>query len=82
MTTKGFDPNSGHVLVVRDARNPDHAPGGKAHRQYESTVGDRRIPGLIRRLSRQRLVGALARAPELAYLVAGLGEKYGIRPEQ
>ncbi len=81
-TDDGLDPNSGHVLIVCDARNPDYAPGGKAYQQYESALGDCRVPGLIRRLSWQRLVGALARAPEMAYLVAGLEEKYGIRPER
>ena len=81
VTAKGFDPNSGHAVVVYDARNPEYAPGGAAQRQYESAIGDCRIPGLLRRLSWQRLVDALAGAPELAYLVAGLEGKFGIRPE-
>ena len=82
VTTKDFDSSSGHVLVVYDTRNPEYAPGGAAQHQYESAIGDCRIPGLIRRLSWQRLVGALAGALELAYLVAGLEGKFGIRPEQ
>ena len=82
VTANDFDPNPGHVLIVYDARNPEYAPGGAAQRQYESAIGDCRIPGLLRRLSWQRLVGAFACAPELAYLVAGLKGKFGIRPEQ
>ena len=39
-----------------------------------------RNSGMIRRLNWQRLVGALAVEPGLAYLVAGLERKYGIRP--
>ena len=80
MTASGFDRNSGHVLVVCDARNPEYAVGGAAHRQYESAIRSCRVPGLIRRLSRQRLVGAFTCAPELSYLLAGLEGKYGIRP--
>ena len=81
VTASGFDRNSGHVLVVYDARNPEYAAGGAARRQYESVIRACRVPGLIRRLSWQHLVGALTCASELTYLVAGLEGKYGIRPE-
>ena len=77
----GFDPNSGHVLIVYDARNPEFAAGGAAGRQYESAISACRVPGLIRHLSWQRLIDAFTCAPELAYLVSGLEGKYGIRPE-
>ena len=77
----GFDPHSGHVLVIYDARNPEFAAGGGAGRQYESAISACKVPGLIRRLSWQRLVDAFTCAPELDYLVAGLGGKYGIRPQ-
>ena len=40
-----------------------------------------RLVELLRRLSWQRLLVALAEAPELAYLVKGVEEKYGLRPE-
>ena len=78
VTASGFDRNSGHVLVVYDARNPEFAAGGAAQRQYESAIRACRVPGLIRRLTWQRLVDALTGAPELACLVAGLEGKYGI----
>lgn len=81
VTECGFDPNSGHVLIVYDARNPEFAAGGVAGRQYESAISACRVPGLIRRLSWQRLVDAFTCAPELAYLLVGLEGRYGIRPE-
>ncbi len=78
LTDTGLNANSGHVLAVYDARNPEFLAGGAAQQQYASAIAASRIPGLIRRLSWQRLAGALAPAPELAYLVAGLEGKYGI----
>ncbi|MCY4004163.1 MAG: hypothetical protein OXF33_10710 [Rhodospirillales bacterium] len=81
VTAGGCDRDLGHVLVVYDARNPEFAAGGAAQRQYEAASAACRVPGLLRRLSWQRLAGALTGAPELAYLVAGLVGKYGIRPE-
>ena len=80
VTAGSFDRNSGHVLIVYDARNPEFAAGGAAQKQYRSAINASRVPGLIRRLGWQRLVRALGAAPELSYLVAALGEKYGIRP--
>ncbi len=76
----GCDPHSGHVLIVYDARNPEYAAGGEAERQYELAISACKVPGLIRRLSWQRLVDAFTCAPELHYLQAGLEGKYGIRP--
>ena len=43
-----------------------------AQRQYQAATGASEVPGLIPRLSWQRLANALARSPEFAYLVAGL----------
>ena len=81
VTAGGFDRKAGHVLVVYDARNPEYAAGGAAQRQYESAIRDCRVPGLIRRLSWQRLAWAFTGAPEFGYLLAGLEDKYGIKPE-
>ncbi len=82
LSTDGkLDPHSGHVLVVYDVRNPEYAVGGTAQRQYDAAVRASREPGLIRRLSWQCLAAALAKAPELAYLVSGLEGKYGIEPD-
>ena len=61
-------------------RYPEYAVGGAAQRQYESAIGSFPVPGLIRRPSWQRLVGAFACAPEFRYLLAALQGKYGIRP--
>ena len=81
VTADGCDRNLGHVLIVYDARNPEFAASGAAHRQYGAALAACRVPGLFRRLSWQRLVRALTGAPEFAYLVAGLAGKYGIRPD-
>ena len=81
VTGAGIDQESGHVLTVYDVRNPEFAAGGKARRQYDSATAACRIPGLFRRVSWQRVAGALAVAPEFAYLVAGLEAKYGITTE-
>ena len=78
MTAAGFDRHSGHVLIVYDVRNPEFASGGAAREQYDAAIDACRVPGLFRRVSWQRIAGALADAPELAYLVAGLKVKYGL----
>ena len=74
-------PPGGHVLVVYDARNPAFRAGGKADRQWQQVVGACLHQGLFRRLSWQALLASLAGAPGLAYLIDGLGEKYGLEPD-
>lgn len=80
VTDSGLDAASGHVLTVFDARNPEFAAGGAAWRQLDVASAACRIPGLFRRVSWQRVARALTAAPELAYLVTGLEQKYGIAP--
>ena len=76
-----LEPARGHVLVVYDARNPEFLADGNADRQWRSATAACRVPGLLRRLSWQRLVGAVAPAPELTYLIDGIRTKYGLQPE-
>ena len=76
-----LDPAGGHALVVYDARNLAFQPGGKARKQWEAAFAACLVPGFMRRLSWQRLMAVLARAPELAYLVDGVGRKCGFRPD-
>ena len=73
-------PNEGHALVIYDARNPRFAKNGAAAMQWQMAAGSCRVPGLLRRVSWQRIVAALARAPELGYLTATLVKKYGLAP--
>ena len=73
-----LDPTGGHVLVVYDARNPVFQANGRAERQWKIAINSCRVPGLLRRLSWQCLLAALARAPELGYLVNGVKKKYGL----
>ena len=76
-----LDPTTGHALVVYDARNPEFQCDGRAEKQIESVLAACRVPGLIRRLSWQRLIANLNGAPELGYLVENLGKKYGLMPD-
>ena len=78
----GFDPNRGHALIVYDARNPTFREGGEAERQWRNTLVACRIPGLLRRVSWQRLAAAAAEVPDLAWLAEGLRTKYGIKPSR
>ena len=75
-------PTSGHVLVMYDARNLAFHKEGKAYRQWQIVVGASLRQGLFRLLSWQSLLAVLVNDSELAYLIDGLAEKYGIRPDQ
>lgn len=74
-------PTTGHALIVYDARNPEFRGEGGASHQWERAIDACRMPGLLRRLSWQRLIAALSAAPELTYLVDGVREKYGLEPD-
>ena len=74
-----LDVHRGHALVIYDERNPAFLPGGEAARQWEAATRAVRRP-LLRRCSWQRLVARLANDPDLAWLVNGLADKYGIMP--
>lgn len=76
-----FNPATGHVLVVYDARNPEYQQNGKAETQWSSATEDSQIRGLVRRLSWQRLIAVFAHAPELEYLVSAVARKYGLKPD-
>ena len=72
---------AGHVLVVYDAHNPEFREDDKAERQWALATSACHVPGLLRRLSWQRMLVATGRASELAYLVDGVERKYGLKPE-
>ena len=76
-----LDLTGGHALVVYDARNPKFQDGGKAAEQWNKAVAACCVPGFLRRLSWQRLMAAIARAPELEYLIKRVRKKYGIEPD-
>lgn len=80
LTSAGKLDYRGHVLVVYDARNPEFQAGGKAKKQWALAIAARHMPRLLRRLSWQSLLAAIAHASELAYLVSGVREKYGLEP--
>ena len=81
ITTEGsLKLDRGHVLVLYDARNPAFR-AGKADRQWQLVVGASLHQSLFRLLSWQSLLATLVNAPELAYLIDGLEEKYGLKPD-
>ena len=69
------------MLVVYDERNPAFRPSGKADMQWQNVVGASLHKDLFRRLSWQRLLTSLVSVPEFAYLIDGLGEKYGLEAD-
>jgi hypothetical protein len=73
-------PDRGHVLVVYDARNPAFQADGEANTQWEAAVAASLVPGLLRRLSWQRLLTVMDAAPDLVWLLDALGDKYGLVP--
>ena len=82
VTAEGtVDTTQGHALIVYDARNPAFQVGGEADRQWEAALAACLLPGLLRRLSWQRLLPFVAVVPDLGWLVDGLREKYGLVPD-
>lgn len=75
-----IDTDRGHALIVYDARNPAFQAGGVADKQWEATLAACLVPGLMRRISWQRLLRFIAAEPDLTWLVDGLREKYGLAP--
>ncbi len=75
------DPTRGYALVLYDARNPAFQAGGEADRQWEAAIAVCLIPGLLRRLSWQRLLTFIATVPDLSWLVDALRHKYALLPE-
>lgn len=82
VTSNGeVDPTRGHALVLYDARNPAFQVGGEADMQWEATIAACLIPGLLRRLSWQRLLTFISEDPELTWLVVAMKHKYALLPQ-
>jgi hypothetical protein len=71
-----IDPTSGHTLIVYDAHNRAFQAGGAATLQWE-TAAACLTPGLLRRVTWQRLLATFARDPMLVVLARRLCAKYG-----
>lgn len=71
----------GHSLTLYDARNPAFQAGGEADRQWETAVAACLVPGLLRRVSWQRMLAFIVTAPDLAWLAEALQGKYAIAPD-
>ncbi len=76
-----LDTETGHALVVYDARNPAFHPGGIADAQWWATIRALRYPRLLRRVSWQSIAAHLDQFIDLKWLTQGLQDKYGIRAE-
>jgi hypothetical protein len=68
---------SGHALIIYDERNPAFWPGD-ARSAYDAVCKALRHPGLLRKVSWQRVIGQLSAAGDLRWLVDGLEAKYGL----
>lgn len=75
------DPDRGHVLVVYDARNPAFTEKGRAGRQWRMALDACRVPGLLRRVSWQRVLGSLKCDASMIPLLEALETKYGLCPD-
>jgi hypothetical protein len=70
-------PASGHALIVYDANHPAFQAGGAATLQWETAAAACLTPGLLRRVTWQRLLATFARDPTLVLLARRLCAKYG-----
>lgn len=73
-----IDTVDAHALIVYDERNPAYVSGGQADKQWNAAARSLKHQGLLRRCSWQRLVAHISTDADLAWLVAGLEQKYGI----
>jgi hypothetical protein len=76
------DLDRGHALILYDARNPAFQAGGAADRQWQDAFAACLVPGLLRRLSWQRLITSIATAPDLTWLADALRDKYALVPNR
>jgi len=67
----------GHALLLYDDRNPSFVPGGDALAAFDSTRAGLIDKDQIRKCSWQSLLAQLQSRTKLAWLIEGLGEKYG-----
>ena len=81
LPNRHVDTAGGHMLLVYDMRNPEFRAGGVAERQWTAATAACRVPGLLRRVTWQCLLDAVATAPELAYLIAETDRKYALTPD-
>lgn len=70
----------GHALLLYDERTPGFTCGGNGWKAYTTVRGALKNPSLLRRCTWQRLLRHLGDDPGLAWLLDGLGQKYGLHP--
>ncbi len=71
-------PESGHVVVIYDERNPAFQEGGKALQTYMKTREALLQPEMLRRCSWQKITHHLRGMPSLRWLTDELMSKYGL----
>src|SRR3546814_4334122 len=70
-----------YALILYDARNPAFQVGGQADLQWEAAIAACIVPGVMRRLTWQRLLSSIAAMPDLVWLVDALRDKYALAPD-
>jgi hypothetical protein len=74
-----INPAQGHALVVYDANNPAFQFGGAADRQWETALAACLVPGLLRRVSWQRLLSSIGADPDMARFARSVQGKCGFQ---
>jgi hypothetical protein len=72
------DGDTGHALVVYDARSPAFARGGAARDALDIVYGALRYPEVLRMVSWQTVIARIAVEPECRWLTDTLSLKYGL----
>ena len=71
-------PETGHMVLIYDERNPAFQMGGRGFTAYEETRAALKVPSLIRKCSWQRITGHLRNKARLEWLCEQLAQKYGL----
>lgn len=71
-------PESGHVILIYDERNPAFQKGGKGFIAFTETRQALREPTMLRKCSWQRIIQHIRNEGILSWLTEQLGLKYGL----
>lgn len=75
---RGIDIDTGHALIVYDARSPAFTSGGAARNALETVYGALRYPEVLRIVSWQTLISRVEIERDCRWLTSELARKYGL----